>query len=229
MKISVVIPVINEFNKIRQSVSLAWQAGADEVVVVDGGSTDRTRELASDMDCVFEESDSGRAVQMNRGAEVAIGDVLLFLHADNSLAAGACDQIRELFQTTEHQFGGFRQKIQNQSTVFRWIESGNQTRLLRQGLIYGDQAMFINRELFQQVGGFPEIELMEDFAFSRSLRGLKGLGKPALLDGPTLVSARRWERNGCFRQTLLNWSLAFAFRMGAPPAWIARQYRRHDK
>ena len=226
MKISVVIPVINEFNQIRQSILLAWQAGADEVVVVDGGSTDRTRELAIEMNCVFEESVSGRAVQMNRGAAVAIGDVLLFLHADNSLVSGACDQIRELFQTTDYKFGGFRQKIQNQSKAFRWIELGNETRLVRQGLIYGDQAMFINRELFEQLGGFPEIELMEDFEFSRSLRKL---GKPALLDGPTLVSARRWERNGCLRQTILNWSLSLAFRMGASPDWIARQYRRHDK
>ena len=163
---------------------------------------------------------------MNRGAAVATGDVLLFLHADNSLAAGACDQIRDLYLKTEHKFGGFRQEIQNQSAVFRWIESGNEIRLVRQGLIYGDQAMFVSRELFEHLGGFPEIELMEDFEFSRSLRKL---GKPALLDGPTLVSARRWERNGWLRQTILNWSLSFAFRMGASPGWIARQYRRHDK
>ena len=153
MKISVVIPVINEFDRIQQSVSLAWQAGVDEVVVVDGGSTDRTRELAPDMKCVFEESDPGRAVQMNRGAAVATGDVLLFLHADNWLKADACDEIRELFQNTDQKFGGFRQKIQNDGAAYRWIESGNEFRLLRQGLIYGDQAMFISRELFEQMGG----------------------------------------------------------------------------
>ena len=86
--------------------------------------------------------------------------------------------------------------------------------------------MFVSRELFERLEGFPEIELMEDFEFSRSLRKL---GKPALLEGPTLVSARRWERNGLFKQTLLNWSLSLAFRLGASPAWIARQYRRHDR
>lgn len=226
MKISVIIPVINEAEQIQQSVSRAWQAGADEVVVVDGGSTDATAELAEGLDCTLERSPSGRAIQLNRGAAFATGEVLLFLHADNWLVADACDQIRELFATSERQFGGFRQKIQNQKSAFRWIESGNAVRLFRLGLIYGDQAMFVKRELFEKLGGFPEIELMEDFEFSRSLRAF---GKPALLDGPTYVSARRWERFGWFRQTALNWCLSLAYRFGASPAWIAQRYRRHDK
>ena len=149
----------------------------------------------------------------------------MFLHADNWLVAGACEQIRELSRTTGQRFGGFAQEIQNDRAAFRWVESGNAFRLLRLGLIYGDQAMFVNRELFESLGGFPEIELMEDFEFSRSL---KAFGKPALLEGPTFVCARRWERVGLVQQTVLNWGLSTAYRLGAPAAWIARQYRRHD-
>ena len=218
--------MINEAEQLPESVMRAWQAGAHEVVVVDGGSTDSTKEIATGLECVLTTSPRGRALQLNHGATAASGDVLLFLHADNWLIADACDQIQELFQTTGHLFGGFRQEIQNPRKPFRWIESGNAFRLRRQGLIYGDQAMFVHRELFEKIGGFPEIELMEDFEISRLL---KPHGKPALLKGPTYVSARRWERVGWFRQTALNWSLSTAYRWGASPAWIARQYRRHDK
>ena len=226
LKISVVIPVINEADQLEQSVTRAWQSGAHEVVVVDGGSTDSTQERAAGLNCILACSPPGRALQLNCGAKAASGDVLLFLHADNWLIADACDQIEELFRTTSHRFGGFRQKIENPRRAFRWIESGNAFRMTRMGLIYGDQAMFVHRDLFHEVGGFPELELMEDFEFSRSL---KSHGKPALLDGPTYVSARRWERVGWFRQTALNWCLSTAYRWGASPAWIARQYRRHDK
>jgi len=226
LKISVVIPVINEAERLEQSVTRAWQAGAHEVVVVDGGSTDSTRERAAGLDCILTFSPPGRALQLNCGADAASGDVLLFLHVDNWLIADACDQILESFRTTSHRFGGFRQEIENPRRAFRWIELGNAIRLTRLRLIYGDQAMFVDRGLFEEVGGFPELELMEDFEISRSL---KSHGEPALLDGPTFVSARRWERVGLFRQTMLNWGLSTAYRCGASPAWIARQYRRHDK
>ena len=226
LKISVVIPVINEAQQLEQSVTRAWQSGAHEVVVVDGGSTDSTQERAAELDCILTCSPPGRALQLNCGAKAASGDVLLFLHADNWLVADACEQVEELFRTTVHRFGGFRQKIENPRRAFRWIESGNAFRLTRMGLIYGDQAMFVHRDLFHEVGGFPELELMEDFEISRSL---KSHGEPALLEGPTFVSARRWERVGLFRQTALNWCLSTAYRCGASPAWIARRYRRHDK
>ena len=225
VKISIIIPVINEADQIRLAIDRAWASGATEVVVVDGGSTDATMEIASGEKCLVVSSLPGRAIQMNCGANASQGDVLVFLHADNWLAAGSCDQIRTAFSDERNRFGGFCQKIEHSRSVYRWIESGNELRLKRQGLIYGDQAFFIRRALFESLGGFPEIQLMEDFAFSRKLRRH---GKPVLLSGPTYISPRRWEKNGLARQTLSNWFLSFAYRFGASPAWLASRYRRHD-
>ena len=226
LKISIIIPVINEAEQIKTSVEKAWNAGADEVLVVDGGSTDGTREGIDGVNCEFIESLPGRAVQMNKGAAAATGDILVFLHADNWLTPGCCEQLRTALAGSEGGFGGFRQQITNDQRIFRWIESGNGLRLKWQGLIYGDQAMFIERKLFDAVGGFPEMELMEDFEFSRMMCRH---GKPLLLEGPTIVSARRWEKTGPIRQTVTNWVLSFSYRLGASPKWIASRYRRHDQ
>ena len=226
MKICIIIPVINEAREISRSIDRACESGADEIVVVDGGSTDGTQDILRDANCVFIESKPGRAIQMNAGAKATRSDVILFLHADNWLAKNACLQIRDAFQNEEIQFDAFEQKIQNEGRVFRWIESGNRWRVARQGLIYGDQAFFIRQDLFEQLGGFPEIPLMEDFELSRRLRVA---GKPIILPGPTFVSARRWERVGPIRQTIRNWFLSTAYRLGVSTEWIAKRYRRHDQ
>lgn len=226
VKISIIIPVLNESGRVVQAVDRAWASGADQVIVVDGGSTDSTCDELATTNCQSVASPPGRAVQMNRGANQADGEVLLFLHADNWLVENACDQIREALVDSTIAFGAFRQRIENRHRIYRWIESGNAMRVNWQGLIYGDQAFFIRSQLFELTGRFPELELMEDFAYSRSLRKV---GKPVLLEGPTFVSARRWESTGPLRQTMRNWWLSLAFRGGASPGWIASRYRRHDQ
>lgn len=226
MKISVIIPVINESDVLHLAIERAWNAGADELVIADGGSQDGTRDIAKNANCKLVDSQPGRGLQLNAGAKVATGDVLLFLHADNWLEAGACQQIKIALADLPNRYGGFRQRITNERRIFRWLEYGNFLRAKWQRLIYGDQAMFVSRALFDEAGGFPAITIMEDFAFSRLL-GKNGA--PIILEGPTFVSDRRWQKSGVFRQTLKNWFLSLAFRLGATPDWIAQQYRRHDK
>ena len=202
--ISVIIPTINESQAISRAVESCWEAGADEIIVADGGSTDATILIAESLRCEVVISSPGRGVQQNRGASVATGNLFLFLHADCYLAPTCLDQIRQDRQSLEHLYGAFRQAIPNCDRIYRWIERGNAQRVKRLKMIYGDQGLFISRQLFQMVGGFPEIPLMEDVVISRQL---SRHNVPQLLTGPLTISARRWERHGPIRQTLRNWAL----------------------
>ena len=282
--ISVIIPVLNESDRVVDSVEAARFAGADEIILVDGGSTDGTAELARSLarktdraadsgtpergeaaspdpeQATFGqkpagriarewrvsngeasgtnvsspgpaqvwsvESSPGRARQMNAGAAIARGDCLLFLHVDNRLAPGALDTLRRSWPSDQQAYGGFRQKIESDGRIYRWIEQGNLFRARRQRLVYGDQGLFVSRLLWERWGPFPEVELMEDFILSQRL---SRTGPPIILPGPLHVDPRRWERHGPIRQTLTNWMISTAYRLGVPPARLARFYRRHDR
>lgn len=223
VKVSVVIPTLNEAPRIAESIRRAWVAGANEVIVCDGGSRDDTAEIAQQQSCRFVETAQGRAVQQNAGARLATGDVLLFLHADNWLEAGAIDQVRRLLAGRKCICGAFEQRIDAPGRVFRWLERGDALRMRFFGLAYGDQGIFVRREAFDAVGRFPEIPLMEDV---RLMRKLRRRGRPVLLPGPIHVSPRRWQEHGVLRQTLRNWSLLLAEKCGVPPQRLARHYPR---
>jgi rSAM/selenodomain-associated transferase 2 len=226
VKISIVIPVINEEAEIVRAMSRAWESGCDELIVVDGGSRDKTMELAQAANCLSVQGATGRGSQLNLGASIATGDVLVFLHVDNWLAAGCCDQLRESIGIVNQPWGGFQQEIENARPIYRWLEKGNALRTRFQSLVYGDQAMFVTRKAFDQVDGFPDIPLMEDFEISKRLYKISF---PLLLPGPVHVGARRWEANGVVRQTMRNWSLSAAYRCGVPPERLLKKYRRHDE
>ncbi len=222
LRVSVIIPVLNEASLITLAIERAWKSGVDEVIVADGGSVDQTITLAQNARCKFVNSPPGRGHQLNAGANHATGDVLLFLHADNWLETDAVQQIRDTLENHQCIGGAFRQRIDSGKLVFRLIELGNYLRAKKQRLVYGDQGLFIKRVNFEALGGFPEISLMEDFVFSQTT--FQGKHKPAMLDGPLHVSARRWEKKGVLKQTIKNWRIAFAFRMGASPEALYRRY-----
>jgi rSAM/selenodomain-associated transferase 2 len=225
-RISIIIPVLNEESHIERCVASAWAAGCDEVLVADGGSTDHTVEKVSALACRLIHSDAGRARQQNAAARAATGDVLLFLHADNRLEPGACDQVRRSVDREGTVCGAFRQHIEAPGIGFRLLEWGNACRVRWLGLPYGDQAIFVERAAFERVGGFPAVRLLEDLLLMRQLRRI---GWPRLLPGPVHVSDRRWRRQGVIRQTLRNWFLLAAHRCGVPPDQLARHYHRHDQ
>ena len=202
----------------------AWAARCDEVIVADGGSSDRTCELAKTLKCTVLSTDRGRAIQQNAGAKNATGDVLLFLHADNWLSDVACDQIRKTLTEQAAICGAFRQQIQSPRMVFRWLERGNAWRADWLGRPYGDQGIFVRRDAFFTVGGFPAVPLLEDLLLMKRLRKIS---RPRLLPGPIYVSPRRWRKHGVVRQTLRNWSILLAHSLGVSPNRLARFYVGH--
>ena len=159
-------------------------------------------------------------------ARQATGQVLLFLHADTWLERDACQQIRDRFDSSSLFCGGFEQRIEASHRIYRWIERGNVLRVKWRGLLYGDQAIFVSRRLFELVDGFPNEPLMEDLMLSRKL---KKVCTPVILPGPAHVDARRWQSNGPLRQSIHNWWLVTLFYCGCSPGRLSRLYRRHDR
>lgn len=226
MRISVVIPAINEAECIERAVMSCWNAGFDEIIVADGGSKDDTPRLATKAGASVVYGPRGRAIQQNLGAQHATGEVLLFLHADNWLAPEAGHQIRGSLGQSSILAGAFQQRIESTRPLFRLLERGNAARARFRGMAYGDQAIFMRRETFDQLGGFPVVGLMEDLLLMREFRKL---GQLELLPGPVYVHPRRWEKRGIIGQTLRNWILICAEKIGVSPNRLARFYPAHDE
>ncbi|MFC1757211.1 TIGR04283 family arsenosugar biosynthesis glycosyltransferase [Planctomycetota bacterium] len=227
--VSVVIPALNEAANIQAAVESAAVSGAFEVIVVDGGSTDQTRAIAESISEKVKVlvSSPGRATQQNAGANAASGDILLFLHADCRLATNCIHEIKCVVTDRKNAggYGAFRQVINDPAWIYRWIEWGNGLRVRWMAMPYGDQGIWVRRELFEAVGGFPSVMLMEDIKLSEQLRVH---GRPKLLDGPVHVGARRWQQFGPIRQTLRNWKLVVRHKMGVPPSELIKSYPQHD-
>jgi len=224
MKVSVVIPAINEAAEIAHTVASAVTAQADEIILVDGGSTDDTMDLARDAGANVISSPPGRATQQNGGAIASTGDILLFLHADCRLPESGIRDIRRQLTQQPHCVGGwFRQRIDDPARIFRLIEAGNQLRARALKWAYGDQAMFVRRERFVAINGFPDLPLMEDLYL---MKKLKRCGQLVCIDAPLIVSARRWKQRGTIQQTLRNWTMLTAVHLGVSPKRLARFYPR---
>ncbi len=220
--VSVIIPTLNEEANVGRAIASAIEAGASEVIVVDAGSGDQTVALASSTEATVLHSERGRAVQQNAGAAAASGDVLLFLHADCELHADAVAEICRSLSADSKLVGGcFRQRIDTSGVRYRIVESGNAARVRLLKWAYGDQGIFVRSDEFREVGGFPNLRLMEDLYF---MKRLKRHGRIALLSSPLKVSARRWQQRGLVTQTLRNWALIIAAHLGMSPDRLARFY-----
>lgn len=222
VKISIVVPVLNEeLNLSRIGCHLrSIRDQGHEVIIVDGGSVDNTLTFAYEITDTVVISKAGRALQMNSGASVATGDVLLFLHADTLLPDDAL-QIISGVATAENLWGRFDVRLSNNKFVYRLIESMMNLRSCLTSIVTGDQAIFIERKLFDRVAGFPEIALMEDIAISRQL---KRISRPVCLKHKVITSSRRWETNGVVSTVLLMWKLRLYFFFGVSPDKLSQMY-----
>jgi rSAM/selenodomain-associated transferase 2 len=227
-RLSIIVPVLNEQAGIAamlQDLSGLRARGA-EVIVVDGGSRDDTVALARPLCDRLIAAPRGRAAQMNAGAGVARGDVLLFLHADTGLPADADRLILDGLTASgrasgSRVWGRFDVRIEGRHPLFPVIATMMNLRSRATGIATGDQAIFVDKTAFAAVGGFPDIALMEDIALSRRL---KRLGRPLCLDARALTSGRRWEKHGVVRTILTMWRLRLAFFLGAEPGKLAASY-----
>ncbi len=220
MLISIIIPTLNEAANIAGLIEQTRGIGDCEIIVVDGGSTDDTCQRAIHADRVLN-SPPGRARQQNLGAEQCRGDVLLFLHADCRLPSTALDSIRMALADERVVGGCFEQRLDSRGVRYRLIEWGNAWRVRLFKLAYGDQAIFVRRAVFESLGRFPELQLMEDVFLMKRLRRA---GRFVLSPDRLTVSTRRWQRHGVIRQTLRNWTLLTLALCGVSPDRLARFY-----
>ncbi len=222
-RISIIIPTLNEAATLEATVACVPRDSSVEIIVADGGSDSATRRIAHRTADRVVDAPRGRARQLNAGAKVATGRILLFLHADTRLPHGGVDAIRRALRSSTVVGGAFQLRIDSDSAAFRLIAWGANLRSRCLGLPYGDQALFVRANVFRAMGGFRDLPIMEDSDFVRRLRRR---GRVALLSIAVHTSARRWAANGVLRTTLVNWLTALLFSAGVDPACLQRQYRR---
>jgi rSAM/selenodomain-associated transferase 2 len=223
-RLSVIVPVLNEEAVIEATMAglQSLRAQGVELILVDGGSTDATVCLAESFVDQMVDSARGRANQMNAGAAVARAEVLLFLHADTKLPAGALDAILEGLQAPEKCWGRFDVVIEGPGLMLRVVAAMMNWRSRLTGIATGDQAIFVRKADFLAVGRFPLQALMEDIALSRSL---KGRSAPVCLHETVTTSGRRWLNGGVWRTIALMWRLRLLYWLGVSPEQLVKEYK----
>jgi uncharacterized protein len=222
-QISIIIPTLDEENSIATSLASTGNGLDMQRIVVDGGSSDRTVEVAESCGAEVIHSPRGRARQMNAGAKAATGKLLLFLHADTCLPDGFEAHVRRLLAEPGTSAGAFRLRLDAPCLRFRVIERLANWRSRSMEMPYGDQAIFVKTSLFHEIGGFPDVPVMEDVELIRRLRKK---GRIAIADVPAVTSARRWMARGFCKTTLIHQAFLTAYFLGISPSRLTRWYDR---
>lgn len=222
MKISVVIPCLNEEAHLENLLQSLGRYDFWEIIVVDGGSVDRSKDLAKRYTDKVISSQAGRGAQLNKGARKASGDALLFLHADSKIESDITCAIRQGLNTPGIAGGAFRLRIDSSRPGLKLISSVANLRSRLFGFAFGDQGIFVKREVFEKVGGFGDTPLMEDVDF---VKRIKAYGGFLVMDDFICTSPRRWEREGVIFCTLRNSLILFLYNIGVPTITLKRWYR----
>ena len=223
MRISIIVPTLNEADNIVSTLDglKPFRKDGNEVIVVDGGSKDETVRLGTSLVDKNIKSTPGRAQQMNVGAKQASGDILWFLHADTLVPDNAVQQIQHALENNKYQWGRFDIRLSGKQLQLRIVESLMNLRSRITGIATGDQGIFVRREVFESIGGFANIPLMEDLDISKRL---KKHSRPYCLDTKLITSSRRWEENGILRTIFLMWRLRLAYTLGVKPEKLVNHY-----
>ncbi len=224
LQISVIVPAVNEAETIGGCLAQFRDAGGVEVVVVDGGSSDGTKEAvkASGVAGWLASPQKGRAFQMNYGAAATSGEVLLFLHADTHLPGDGLKLIADSMTDPEVVGGRFRLGLSEDTWMFRLIALFSTFRSRYLGITYGDQGIYVRRSVFDRMGGFPALEIFEDSEFCSAA---SRLGRFVMLDAPVCSSTRRWRRWGVFGTVVRMWALRLLYICSVSDDRLSRRYR----
>lgn len=222
--ISIIIPVLNEAAIIKLTLAQLQQYSEVEIIVVDGGSQDNTVNLAQQTGVqVITVAGKNRAAQMNAGADLAQGDILIFLHADTQLPSDFINLTTKTLEQPKIIAGAFELTIAGENPAWRWLEILIKLRSHLLSLPYGDQAIFLKKQTFAQLGGFADLPIMEDFEF---IQRLKRQGKIAIAPGQVTTSDRRWQKLGVWQTTVINQLMIAGYYLGISPTKLSNFYRR---
>jgi len=232
LKLSIIIPILNEADNLPELMAhiVRLDPAPQQVILVDGGSVDGSVAIAKEMlksietaqsiiDWYIIESTVGRAQQMNAGAMLATGDVLLFLHADTELPTDAIDNVQQAI--AQYDWGRFDVRLDSCEPLLKIVGFMINKRSRLMSIATGDQAIFIKKSIFEQIGGYPDQPLMEDIELCKRL---KKIARPACLKSKVTSSARRWQQHGTWRTIFLMWQLRFDYWRGVSPSVLKQRY-----